>query len=178
MCGYTGNTYLLDYPDWGFPCFFLSCKANARVILAKTGHGPHSSSSVKLVFVLLLLVLLFYGYFMLLYVYFILFYVILYYSMYSFILLYVYFILFYVILYCSMYYFTLLYVYFILFYVILYCSMYYFILFYVTFECICVQTTATGYLPNCSRQIYQYEYTLPRPLNYQIPLFWLRCTVN
>jgi hypothetical protein len=27
----------------GFPCFFLSCKANARVNLAKTGHGPHSS---------------------------------------------------------------------------------------------------------------------------------------
>ena len=26
-----------------FPCFFLSCKANARVHLAKTGHGPHSS---------------------------------------------------------------------------------------------------------------------------------------
>ena len=25
------------------PCFFLSCKANARVYLAKTGHGPHSS---------------------------------------------------------------------------------------------------------------------------------------
>jgi hypothetical protein len=25
-----------------FPCFFLSCKANARVIPAKTGHGPHS----------------------------------------------------------------------------------------------------------------------------------------
>jgi len=25
-----------------FPCFFLSCKANARVYLAKTGHGPHS----------------------------------------------------------------------------------------------------------------------------------------
>jgi len=25
-----------------FPCFFLSCKANARVNLAKTGHGPHS----------------------------------------------------------------------------------------------------------------------------------------
>jgi hypothetical protein len=24
-----------------FPCFFLSCKANARVYLAKTGHGPH-----------------------------------------------------------------------------------------------------------------------------------------
>ena len=26
-----------------FPCFFLSCKANARVYIAKTGHGPHSS---------------------------------------------------------------------------------------------------------------------------------------
>ena len=25
------------------PCFFLSCKANARVKLAKTGHAPHSS---------------------------------------------------------------------------------------------------------------------------------------
>ena len=25
-----------------FPCFFLSCKANVRVNLAKTGHGPHS----------------------------------------------------------------------------------------------------------------------------------------
>jgi hypothetical protein len=25
----------------GFPCFFLSCKANARAQLAKTGHGPH-----------------------------------------------------------------------------------------------------------------------------------------
>ena len=24
-----------------FPCFFLNCKANARVKLAKTGHGPH-----------------------------------------------------------------------------------------------------------------------------------------
>ena len=27
-----------------FPCFFLSCKANARVYLVKTGHGPHSSN--------------------------------------------------------------------------------------------------------------------------------------
>jgi hypothetical protein len=26
-----------------FPCFFLSCKTNARVMPAKTGHGPHSS---------------------------------------------------------------------------------------------------------------------------------------
>jgi len=51
------------YSDWGFfnltevfltltelfTCFFLSCKANARVKPAKTGHGPHSS----IVFVLL-----------------------------------------------------------------------------------------------------------------------------
>jgi len=29
-----------------FPCFFLSCKANARAKLAKTGHGPHSSTLV------------------------------------------------------------------------------------------------------------------------------------
>jgi hypothetical protein len=41
---------LLDYPDRGlttlaevFPYFFLSCKANARVKPAKTGHDPHSS---------------------------------------------------------------------------------------------------------------------------------------
>jgi len=26
-----------------FPCFFLSCKANARVKPAKTGNGSHSS---------------------------------------------------------------------------------------------------------------------------------------
>jgi hypothetical protein len=29
-----------------FPCFFLSCMANARVKLAKTGHDPHSSTLV------------------------------------------------------------------------------------------------------------------------------------
>jgi hypothetical protein len=29
-----------------FPCFFLSCKANARVKLTKTGHGPHSSTLI------------------------------------------------------------------------------------------------------------------------------------
>jgi hypothetical protein len=31
-----------------FPCFFLSCKANARVNPAKTGHGQHSSKIVVL----------------------------------------------------------------------------------------------------------------------------------
>ena len=35
-----------------FPCFFLGCKANARVILAKTGHGSHSSKIVVLLYVL------------------------------------------------------------------------------------------------------------------------------
>jgi len=25
------------------PCFFLSCKANARVEITKMGHSPHSS---------------------------------------------------------------------------------------------------------------------------------------
>ena len=40
-----------------FPCFFLSCKANARVNLAKTGHGPHSSTLVFICVVPLLFVL-------------------------------------------------------------------------------------------------------------------------
>ena len=31
----------------GFPCFFLSCKADARVKPAKTGHGPHSSKFLR-----------------------------------------------------------------------------------------------------------------------------------
>jgi len=39
------------------PCFFLSCKSNARVKLAKTGHGPYSSTLgcicvIRLLFVL------------------------------------------------------------------------------------------------------------------------------
>jgi len=41
----------------GFPCFFLSCKANARVKLAKTGHGPHSSTLVVICVFRLLFVL-------------------------------------------------------------------------------------------------------------------------
>jgi len=40
-----------------FPCFFLSCKENARVKLAKTGHGPHSCTLVVICVVLLLFVL-------------------------------------------------------------------------------------------------------------------------
>ena len=42
-----------------FPCFFLSCKANAGLKLAKVGHGPHSSKLV-VICVVLLLFLLFY----------------------------------------------------------------------------------------------------------------------
>jgi len=39
------------------PCFLLSCKANARVKLAKTGHGPHSSKLVVICVIRLLFVL-------------------------------------------------------------------------------------------------------------------------
>ena len=35
-----------------FPCFFLSCKANARVKFTKTGHGPHSSTLVVICVIL------------------------------------------------------------------------------------------------------------------------------
>ena len=38
-----------------FPCFFLGCKANARVQLAKKGHCPHSSKIVVLFYVLFVL---------------------------------------------------------------------------------------------------------------------------
>jgi len=37
-----------------FPCFFLICKANAKVKLAKTGHGPHSFTLVCICVVRLL----------------------------------------------------------------------------------------------------------------------------
>jgi hypothetical protein len=36
----TGTLWL---PWQVFPCFFFNCKANARVQLSKTGHGPHYS---------------------------------------------------------------------------------------------------------------------------------------
>ena len=35
-----------------FPCFFLICKINAKVKLAKTEHGPHSSKLVVICVVL------------------------------------------------------------------------------------------------------------------------------
>ena len=40
-----------------FPCFFLSCKTNTSVKLARTVHGPHSSTLVVICVVLLLFVL-------------------------------------------------------------------------------------------------------------------------
>jgi hypothetical protein len=40
-----------------FPCFFLSCKTNTRVKLAKTGHGPHSSTLVVICVVLCITVI-------------------------------------------------------------------------------------------------------------------------
>jgi hypothetical protein len=60
------------YPDWGFstlnevfPPFFLSCKANARIKPAKTGHGQHSSKFVVwvvlfVILIVLLLIVMFY----------------------------------------------------------------------------------------------------------------------
>jgi len=50
MCGMTATLTEV------FPCFFLSCRANARVKLAKTGHGPHSSQLVVIYVILLLFV--------------------------------------------------------------------------------------------------------------------------
>jgi len=45
-------------PDRGFYVLFLSCKANAKVKLVKTGHGPHSYTLVVICVVQLLFVLL------------------------------------------------------------------------------------------------------------------------
>jgi len=65
MCECFGNMYTVFWLKFFFtltedfltltevsPCFFLSCKANARVKLAKTGHGPHSSKLVVICVVL------------------------------------------------------------------------------------------------------------------------------
>jgi hypothetical protein len=53
---YTLTEVLLNLTDV-FPCLFLSCKANARVKLAKTGHGPHYSTLVVFCVVRLFFVL-------------------------------------------------------------------------------------------------------------------------
>ena len=41
-----------------FPCFFLSCKANAGVNLAKMGHGPHSPKYMYCLFCVVLCIVL------------------------------------------------------------------------------------------------------------------------
>jgi hypothetical protein len=43
FCSHRANWHSPTTLNEGFPRFFLGCKANARVYLAKTGHGPHSS---------------------------------------------------------------------------------------------------------------------------------------
>jgi hypothetical protein len=59
VCFVICGCFVNMYSDWSFltlteifPCFLLSCKANARVKFAKTGHGPHSSTLVVICFVL------------------------------------------------------------------------------------------------------------------------------
>ena len=70
MCGCFGNMYtvlwLRSFLTWlrfilpwlrVFRAFFLSCKANSRLKVAKTGHGPHSSTLILICVVRLLFVL-------------------------------------------------------------------------------------------------------------------------
>jgi len=70
MCGCFGSMYtvfwLRSFLPWMrffspwlrfFHAFFLNCKANARIKLAKTGRGLHSSTLVAICVVLLLFVL-------------------------------------------------------------------------------------------------------------------------
>jgi Ca2+/H+ antiporter len=56
ICGCTCNMYIATLTGV-VHCFFLSCKATARVNPAKTGHEPHSSKLVVISVVLLLFVL-------------------------------------------------------------------------------------------------------------------------
>jgi len=49
FCFYRANWHSPATLTEVFPCFSLSCKANARVYLAKTGHRRHSSHLVKCV---------------------------------------------------------------------------------------------------------------------------------
>ena len=55
MFGASCQLALFGYPDWGFSVLYLSCKANARVKLAKKVHGPHSSKIFVLFYVLFVL---------------------------------------------------------------------------------------------------------------------------
>ena len=46
MCRHHANWHSSATLTEVFPCFFLSCKADARVKPAKTGHDPHPSKNV------------------------------------------------------------------------------------------------------------------------------------
>jgi len=48
-CFHRANWHSLATLTEVFPCFFLSCKPNAKVYIAKTGHGPHFSYLVNCV---------------------------------------------------------------------------------------------------------------------------------
>ena len=45
-CIYRAHDWILRYWLRFFPCFFLSCKADARIKQPKTGHGLHCSKSL------------------------------------------------------------------------------------------------------------------------------------
>jgi hypothetical protein len=115
--------------------FFLSCKANAKVKLAKTGHGPHAS---KLVVIVLFCCYLCCSVVIVLYCCCLCCSVVICVVLSLFVL------------FCCYCFVLLL---FVLFCYYLCCPMY----------CLCVNvycTTATGCFPNCSWQIYQYQLIL------------------
>jgi hypothetical protein len=56
FCFHRANRHSPTTPTEVFPCFFLSCKANARAYLTKTGHGPHSSKLLNCVVLLVYIV--------------------------------------------------------------------------------------------------------------------------
>jgi hypothetical protein len=56
LCFHHANWQSLATLTEGFPCFFLCCKANARVYFAKMGHGLHSSELVNCVVLCIVLV--------------------------------------------------------------------------------------------------------------------------
>ena len=56
FCSHRANWHSSATLTEVFSCLFLSCKANARVYLAKTGHGQHFSQLVKCVVLLIVCV--------------------------------------------------------------------------------------------------------------------------
>ena len=58
FCIFFANWHSSDTLTEVCPCFFLSCKAYARVYLAKTGHGPHPSYLMNCVVLCIVCVLM------------------------------------------------------------------------------------------------------------------------